>query len=161
MAKNEVTDKRARRYIRILNIDLWEKIDEISKDEKYGKSFNLIINDALFYGLPILYDKVFGTGEEMSKERLPKRQIKVDEPTGEERETYKLLTEIVCCLKEIMLTGNINKSMLSSIFRTCEYDHSGQTVATEKLHAGQYGNTPDYLEIYELKGLKDIWGKKK
>ncbi len=157
MAKNDVTDNRGRRYIRILNIDHWKMIDEISKNEKYGKSFNLIINDALFYGLPMLYKKVFGAEEPHQQESV----VKVEEPTDEESQTDKLLTEIVCCLKEIMLTGNINKSMLSSIFRICEYDHAGQTVATEKLHAGQYAGTPDYLETYELKGLKDIWRKKR
>lgn len=144
------------RHVRITDISLLEKIDAIMQAPNY-KSFNKVLNEALFYGLPILYEKLFGKEEQPQQEAA----VKVEEPTDEESQTDKLLIEIACCLKEIMLTGNINKSMLSSIFRTCEYDHAGKTVASEKLHAGQYAGTPDYLETYELKGLKDIWGKKK
>ena len=47
----EKSDKRQRRYIRIRDQTLWEKIDRIMEEEKYRKSFNKVINDALYFGL--------------------------------------------------------------------------------------------------------------
>ena len=59
MPDNKITDNRCRRYIRITDEGSWSMIDEISAHDGYN-SFNKIINDALFYGLPILRDKVVG-----------------------------------------------------------------------------------------------------
>lgn len=157
MDKKQVTDTRARRYIRITDVALWQKIDEISKTEKYEKSFNLIINDALFYGLPILYEKVFGDVEDEAFEGETRRM----EPTAESGADSALYQMIVRLLKEIVLNETINKSMLSSIFNACKEGYNGETVSGKEFEAGGYAGIPDYLESYELKGLKSIGGKRK
>lgn len=58
--KSTQTDNRARRYIRILDDDKWSKIDKLSTLEKYGNSFNQLINNALDLGLPLLIKAEFG-----------------------------------------------------------------------------------------------------
>ena len=150
-------EKQSDRHIRITDVSLVEQIDSIMEAPEY-KSFNKVLNHALFYGLPILYEKVFGT---VATEQPQEVQVPMQEPTDSENEADELLIEIVKLLKEIVLTGNLNKSMLSSIFRVCQYDHAGKTVSPDKLEAGQYGSTPDYLELSEIRGLKDIWGGQK
>ena len=155
MEKKQVTDVRARRYIRITDIDLWQKIDEISKTEKYKKSFNLIINDALFYGLPVLYEKVFGEVKGKEEDMATLRNSAIEDSS--KGEDYRVIVRL---LKEIVLNGTINKSMLSSIFNACKEGYNGETVSGKEFEAGGYAGTPDYLESYELKGLKTIGGKK-
>ena len=58
--KSVITDKRARRYIRILDEDKWAEIDKLRTIKKYDNSFNQLINDALDYGLPLLVKAEFG-----------------------------------------------------------------------------------------------------
>ena len=69
------TENRQRRYIRITDEDMWAKIDKIMTLDKYSKSFNKVIVDALYYGLDALSDRLFGTAEvERSAGTNPGRQ---------------------------------------------------------------------------------------
>ncbi|MCH5151047.1 MAG: hypothetical protein J1F65_00075 [Clostridiales bacterium] len=144
---------RARRYIRIVDEKQWELIDEISQEEKYRSSFNLIINDALFYGLPMLHEKLFGkvTIEE---------QTSVGQSTQGEGDS-EFYMQVVRLLKEIVLNEAICKSILSSLFNAQNYVYQGRTIAQQQFEEGAYSNTPDYLESFELKGLKELRGNKK
>lgn len=38
----------------------WEQIDKLSTLDRYANSFNMLINDALDYGLPMLIKEAFG-----------------------------------------------------------------------------------------------------
>lgn len=58
-----LSEKYQDRHIRIDSVSLLEQIDEIRKSPEY-KSFNKVINEALFYGLPILKQKLFGNDQE-------------------------------------------------------------------------------------------------
>ena len=151
MAEN-VTGNRGRRYIRIASEELWQLIDEIAKDEKYDKSFNLIVNDALYYGLPILLEKLHESSEEA--EDAPHEYI--HEPTREGTVSEELLKQLLRVMKEVALSESINKSLLSSIFNACQISLGGEVVPHQKFAAGDMANTPGYLEIYELRGLKKI-----
>ena len=157
MTKKSTTDTRTRRYIRITDEGLWQQIDNISQIEKYSKSFNLIINDALFYGLPILYKKLFGDVQDETPETYERHREQVRDD-GANDEFYQIIVRL---LKEIVLNETINKSMLSSIFNACKEGYNGETVSGKEFAVGGYSGTPDYLESYELKGLKNIGGKKK
>ena len=57
--KRKEVDKAVDRHIRITDMYIMEQIDEIMEDPEY-KSFSKVINDALFYGLPILRNKLYG-----------------------------------------------------------------------------------------------------
>lgn len=58
--KSTPKDKRERRYIRISSSLMWEQIDKLSTLDRYVNSFNILINDALYYGLPLLIKEAFG-----------------------------------------------------------------------------------------------------
>lgn len=149
-------EKFSDRHIRISDISLLEKIDEIMQVPNY-KSFNKVLNEALFYGLPILYEKLFGAVKDEGAERIERFR----EPAGESIADDAFYQVIVRLLKEIVLNETINKSMLSSIFNACKEGYKGETVSGEEFEAGGYAGTPDYLESYELKGLKTIGRRQK
>ena len=53
------TDRSVRKFITIRDTELWEKIDKIMEEPKYAKSFNKVINDALYFGLDELMRHLF------------------------------------------------------------------------------------------------------
>lgn len=124
-------------------------IDEISAHDGYN-SFNKIINDALFYGLPILRDKVVGgmvTEEERENLVAPKESGSPDE------EFYATLTRL---LKETVLNVTINKSILSSLFNFISEKYSGEQGIIQKFNNGLLADTPEYLEKFEAEGIKNL-----
>lgn len=156
MDKKIVPDIKERKFIRITDINLLQMIERISKEEKYSKSFNLIINDALFYGLPMLSKKLFGEVDDDFQEMQP--IVKSTQGDGQDNEFYM---QVVRLLKELILNETINKSMLSSIFNALQSLWGNEAVAVKKFAEGAYSSTPDYLESFELKGLKELRGNKK
>lgn len=143
-----VKDNRARRYIRITDVECWRLIDEISKDKKYG-SFNKIINDALFYGLPILYENLYGQAAVQTEEAPPS-----------ERKTSRLedkhFQTMIRLLKETVLNVTINKSILSSLFHGKCFEYKDCKVDVGNFESGLISDTPDYLHEYEMSGLKNM-----
>ena len=140
------------KHIRINDVELLEQIKKLRNHPKYN-SFNLIFNDALFYGLPIVIDKTFGKKQEAEK---PK-QVEVIEA----RKNDEFYGEIVKRLQEIILNENINKSILSSLFNVQALIADKGTITGRKFADGEYGDTPEYLENYEINGLKNIRRQKK
>ena len=151
MAENRIEDHRSRRYIRITDEDSWLMIDEIARTDYYSKSFNKIINDALFYGLPILYDKVIGAENIAEQE---KRELTGgEEVTAGNLRFYALLVRL---LREVILNVTINKSLLSTLCNEKECELRREKIAAEKFASGYYSDTPDYLVRYEAEGLKKL-----
>ena len=70
----EKLGKRQRRYIRIRDQTLWEKIDRIMEEEKYKKSFNKVINDALYFGLDELMRHLFEREETIKEQEQYRKQ---------------------------------------------------------------------------------------
>ncbi len=149
MLDNKVTDNRCRRYIRITDEESWRMIDEISTHDGYNR-FNKIINDALFYGLPILRDKVVG-GTVTEEERNSLIQPRTSGSTQEE--FYAVLTRL---LNETVLNVAINKSILSSLYNFISDKYSGEQGAIQKLNNGLLADTPEYLEKFEAEGIKNL-----
>lgn len=147
MPDNKITDNRCRRYIRITDEDSWRMIDEISTYDGYN-SFNKIINDALFYGLPILLDKV-GGGVVTEEERNSLIQPRTNGSTQEE--FYATLTRL---LKETVLNVAINKSILSSLYNFISDKYLGEQCIIQKFNNGLLADTPEYLEQFEAEGIK-------
>ena len=137
------------KHIRIFDAGIKEKLDKIMELPQY-QSFNQAINDALFYGVPVLYEKLFGEVKDEVSETIERLREPVSGSIADD-EFYQVLVRL---LKEIVLNATLNKSMLSSIFNACT-EGFGKEFAS-----GGYSCTPDYLESYELKGLKAIGGKK-
>lgn len=149
MPENKITDNRCRRYIRITDEDSWRMIDEISTYGGYN-SFNKIINDALFYGLPILLDKV-GGGMVTEEERNSLIQPRTNGSTQEE--FYATLTRL---LKETVLNVAINKSILSSLYNFISDKYLGEQCIIQKFNNGLLADTPEYLEKFEAEGIKNL-----
>lgn len=148
MLNNKITDNRCRRYIRITDEESWRMIDEIATHDGYN-SFNKIINDALFYGLPILRDKVVGgmvTEEERENLVAPRKSGSTQE------EFYAVLTRL---LNETVLNVAINKSILSSLLNFISEKYSGEEIV-KRLNNGLLADTPEYLEQFEAESIKNL-----
>lgn len=108
-----VSEKREKigvqRHIRIADSELNAQIERLIQQPGY-ESANKVINDALYYGLPILTERIFG-GAVTEEERLA--LSKPRESGSREEEFYAVATRL---LKETALNAAINKSILSSIY---------------------------------------------
>lgn len=156
--KSTITDKRARRYIRILDEDKWAEIDKLNTLKKYQNSFNQLINDALDYGLPLLVKAEFGEVEK-PETYLP------EEPPAEQGEKNdvemyyrfdELLQDIAILIEEVILNATINKSLLCSLFNAKSRELSGTPTRSDRFASGDFRDTPEYLETYERRTIKDI-----
>ena len=147
--EEEMEDRRQRRYIRIRDADMWNKIDKLMTLPKYSKSFNKIANDALYYGLDELLRRNFETVEEHAGQEQ-KFVRKID---GLNESFY---WDIVKLLKEIIVNETINKSLLCSLFNTWVPELSGKDVSRKKFQEGRYSETPSYLSDFEIQGLREL-----
>ena len=148
--KKKETEKSIDRHVRITDISLLEQFDEIMQEPGY-QSFNKVLNEALFYGLPTLHDKLFGEVE------LPPETPTVRfKPMQKGKIHNEVMQNVIRLLREIVLNEVINKSTLSSIFNATMLGLNGEKVSGEKFEQGDYSNTPEYLETYELRGLKSL-----
>ena len=148
MPDNKITDNRCRRYIRITDEESWSMIDEIATHDGYN-SFNKIINDALFYGLPILRDKVVGG---MVTEEERENLVAQRKSGSTQEEFYATLTRL---LSETVLNITINKSILSSIYNLISETSQGEEII-KKFNNGLLADTPEYLEKFEAEGIKNL-----
>ena len=148
--KRKETEKCSDRHVRITDISLLEQFDEIMQHPRYH-SFNKVLNEALFYGLPMLHDQLFG------EVTLPPETPTVrPESTQGSLVDNEAMRTVIRLLKEIVLNEVINKSMLSSIFNATALGLNGEEVSGEKFEQGYYSSTPEYLEDFELRGLKSL-----
>lgn len=136
------------RHIRIADSEMIEQIERLTKLPGY-ESANKVINEALFYGMPILYEKLTGsmvTEEEKENLVAPRKSGSTDE------EFYATLTRL---LRETVLNVTINKSILSSLFNFISEKHSDEEII-KKLNSGLLADTPEYLEQFEAEGIKNL-----
>ena len=136
------------RHIRIADSEMIEQIERLTKLPGY-ESANKVINEALFYGMPILYEKLTGgmvTEEEKENLVAPRKSESTDE------EFYDTLTRL---LSETVLNVAINKSILSSLFNFISETFQGEEII-KKLNNGLLADTPEYLEQFEVEGIKNL-----
>lgn len=145
--KSTQTDNRARRYIRILDDDKWSKIDKLSTLEKYGNSFNQLINDALDLGLPLLIKAEFGEIDEDEEERIYSTIHSKDE---------EFYGQVVRLFGEVIMNLNINKSILSSLFEAKRLELTHRPVSGVAFETGCFQDTPKFVEEYELRTLRSL-----
>lgn len=136
------------RHIRIADSEMTEQIERLTKLPGY-ESANKVINEALFYGMPILYEKLTGgmvTEEERENLVAPRKSGSTDE------EFYATLTRL---LSETVLNIAINKSILSSLYNFISETFQGEEII-KKFNDGQLADTPVYLEQFEAEGIKNL-----
>lgn len=140
-----ITDRRARRYIRIIDELKWEYIDRIMQRGEYRKSFNKVINDALDYGLPQLLKVAYG---EIEEEGLPSTEPQVI--THEIKFIDEdLSAEIVDLLEEVLLNALLTKSIVASLFNERVKQLGGCSVKSQVFERGDLRDTPPYLAEHE------------
>ena len=143
-------------------IRIWDKdsIDFIAKIQELPqyKSANLVINDALMRGLPILYKELFGGEKESEEEWEPPAFPEEPTPQPPMCPDREFCWTVTLLLKEINLNELLNKQMLSGIFRFLALIAEGTTGEefAKLLTAGKLGLTPDCLSKQEAEGLKAI-----
>lgn len=137
------------KHIRIADSDMTKQIDRIMELPEY-KSFNKVVNDALFYGLPVLCQKLFGEVALAQEESEPPSHR---EKSGAKDEEFYAL--VVRLLRETILNVTINKSILSSLFNAKILEYKGCRVRDD-FSQGLMSDTPDYLNSYEVAELKKL-----
>lgn len=143
------------RTIRIWDKDSIDLIAKIQELPQY-KSANLVINDALMRGLPILYKELFG-GDETEEEENWEPPAFPEEPRVEppDEEFY---TTLIALIKEFNVNVLLNKQMLSGIFRFLVLISDGTLYeeSARLLEKGRLNLTPDCLMRQEAEGLKEV-----
>ena len=145
------TDRNIRKYITISENELWEYIEKIMELDEYKNSFNKVVNKALMYGLPILYNSIFNTVEEKEENNSSIKMIR--KINGVDENYFSQITNLI---KEVVLNVTINKSILCSLYGIKEIETEGHKVDIRKLKKGAYRDTPDYLIDYEINGLNEL-----
>ena len=144
MAKREKIG--VQRHIRIADSEMNEQIDRLTNQPGY-ESANKVINEALFYGLPILAEKICGdavTQEERTALTMPRK-------SGSREE--KFYAVVVQLLREAVLNVTINKSILSSLYHE---EIAKDRDRANRFDSGLMSDTPEYLERYEAEGIKKL-----
>lgn len=168
MKNKTITDNRARRYIRIEKDYLWDKIDMLSTVDRYNKSFNKIIIEALEVGLPKLLETHLGIKE--FEENSSKNQAKNYnefhsnmenyqdenhnyEPQKEkgsyENQVLRLLHEVI--INELLIRDNVN-----SLFEAKNLELHGKHVDPQYFERGHYNQTPKFQEAFEIRELSKL-----
>ncbi len=149
----KVTAKREKigvqRHIRIADSEMNAQIERLMEQHGY-ESANKVINDALYYGLPILAEKVCGdavTQEERAALKAPRKS------GSKEEEFYALAVRL---LRESVLNATINKSILSSLYNLMNDMLDPKSETTKQFESGLMSDTPAYLERYEAEGIKKL-----
>ena len=145
------TDKNTRKFISISDMEKWEQIDELMSMPKYEKSFNKVINEALDYGLPLLLKEAKGeVTYESEEEKYNEKQLEMYYRLDE------LLMEIVGLVEEVVLSETMCKSMVCSLFNEKVQELGKETTNGRKLKEGDFRDTPEYLESYERRELREL-----
>lgn len=148
-------DRSVRKYITIRDMDLWEKIDRIMTLPEYRKSFNKVINDALFFGLEMLEKSLFDEVEERDENNQPWTTKRVRKIDGINEEYFE---RVINRLDEVLFGVTLNKSMLCSLYQAKNLDLNGKPTIGSLFDNGGYSDTPDYLGAYEARALRRIRG---
>ena len=137
------------RHIRIADSEMNAQIERLMEQPDY-ESANKVINAALFYGLPILAEKICGEPV-TQEERVALTMLR---KSGSKEENFYAV--VVQLLREIVLNVTINKSILSSLYNLMNDMLDPKSETTKQFESGLMGDTPAYLERYEAEGIKKL-----
>ncbi len=141
------TDRNVRKFISIYDESIWEQIDKLMTLPQYEKTFNKVINDALYYGLPLLIKAEFG---EIDYEEESK-QFEAEHTKEEE-----FYGQVVRLFRESIMNMNIIKAIVSSLFEAKRLELMHKPVSAVAFETGCFQETPDFANDYELRELRRI-----
>ncbi|MDE7256446.1 MAG: hypothetical protein K2N50_00620 [Clostridia bacterium] len=140
-------DRNVRKFISIYDVSIWEQIDKLMTLPQYKKTFNRVINDALYYGLPLLIKEAFGIIDEEEKAE------QYNSVHSREEEFYG---QVVRLFKEAIMNMNIIKAIVYSLFEAKRLELMHQPVSAEAFQTGCSQDTPEFANDYELRELRII-----
>lgn len=146
MKNEEKKNNRARRYITITDESIWETIDVIQNHPDYAKSFNKVINDALYYGLPELEKRLNGSVSLKEPET-----DKLSQVLTPESDYY---FQLVSLMKEIVANQLTLKKLSCSEFNLLGIWADG-TRTGESFKKGLLRDTPDFIVKEETRLLRE------
>lgn len=129
------------------NNELNTKVDKLSTIEKYSNSFNLLINNALDYGLPLLIKAEFGEIDEEQEEKIYSTIHSKDE---------EFYGQVVRLIKEMIMNQVITKAIVSSLFEAKRLELNHRPVSAEAFVTGCFQDTPQFAEDYEMRMLREL-----
>ena len=68
----------------------------------------------------------------------------------------ELLEEIIFLIEEVFLNVTINKAVICSLFNAKIKEVNGKPIPPKSFVCGDYRDTPEFMEKYELRYLKDL-----
>lgn len=107
-------------------------INELAK--KFGKR-NVIVNDALDIGVPILYARIFGKGGNVEQSAAQQYSPSV----GRE------LKELRRVIDDLFIEMNVQETMLAGIFNARLAELDGESVNAEALRDGSLCDLPELV----------------
>lgn len=146
MKNEEKKNNRARRYITITDESIWEMIDTIQRHPDYAKSFNKVINEALYYGLPELEKRLNGSVSLEEPETDKLSQVVIP------KSDYYF--QIVSLMKEIIANQLTLKKLSCSEFNLLSIWAEG-TRTGESFRKGLLRDTPDFIVKEEARLLRE------
>lgn len=150
MNRNAILSGNTRQYISVTEVEMLEQIAELLP---FYKSFNMLANDALRLGLPLLLkektDKEIALGSESAvlQEVMP---VQVQTVSDERIE------EMIRLLSECAVNATITKFVACSLFNGKCRELNGESLQAKQLEGGELRATPAYMEDYELEMLQSI-----
>lgn len=167
-------NRRNEKKVRITNGDVLNKIEYIKKFSPKYKTFNTIINRALEYGAPLLYDECFITGKQVEPDPIPEEQTvdTSDEAVlaaldnlvqNKDTETQidlsvRLLVKIEILLQKLQNMNILNNRMLCSLFAERQKALLEEPVDGVAFKLGLMAGTPDFLKNQERKNAERLKG---
>ena len=146
MKNEEKKNNRARRYITITDKSIWEMIDTIQRHPDYAKSFNKVINEALYYGLPELEKRLNGSVSLEEPETDKLSQVVIP------KSDYYF--QIVSLMKEIIANQLTLKKLSCSEFNLLSIWAEGARTG-ESFKKGLLRDTPDFIVKEEARLLRE------
>lgn len=167
-------NRKNEKKVRITNGDVLNKIEYIKKFSPKYKTFNTIINRALEYGAPLLYDECFVTGKPIEPDPIPEEQtvntsdeavLAALDDLMQKKDTetqidlsVRLLVKIEILLQKMQNMNFLNNRMLCSLFTEKQQTLLEEPVDGVAFKLGLMAGTPDFLKGQERKNAERLKG---
>lgn len=140
MNRNNVLDGNSRQYIRIRDCEMLETIGKLLP---YYNSFNMLANDALQLGLPLLLaSKLDDTVRLEEEPRLQQIEVKCVYDNH--------MIEIIRLLQEIAMNTGITKPLVCSLFNAKSAELNDKPLLARHFDNGAMRDTPSCLAKFEV-----------
>ena len=122
--------------LRIRDDDMLQLINELTV--KRDVSRNVVLNDALFIGVPILYAQIFG-------KEAKQMQAALNEKTKYNPNTERELKELRRVIDDIFVLFNVTEALLASLTNVKAAELDGKKINSKQLLNGSLSALPEFV----------------